>query len=115
MIRRDDSTTTDMVITLEGDSVVTLNYFSGVQFTPGSPDAIAFLEALLDQHPSNMKRTAIKDLSNDNPDKDTDPARPSLFWSDPRGRPNDELVGQSSKYTVTWDGERYQYSCRRLR
>lgn len=115
MIRRDDSTATDLAITLEGGGVVSLNYAAGVQFPPGSPDAIAFLEALLDQHPSNMTRVAIKDLPNDDPDKDTDPARPSLFWTDPRGRPNDELVGQASKYTVTWDGEKYQYSCRRLR
>lgn len=103
-----------MVITLEGGSIVTLNYAVGVQFTPGSTDAIAFIEALLDQHPSNMTRTRIGDLSNDNPDKNTNPNRENLYWSNPRGRPNDELVGQASKYTVTWDGEKYQYSCRRL-
>jgi hypothetical protein len=38
-----------------------------------------------------------------------------MFWSDPRGRPNDELVSVSSYYTVTWDGERYQFSARRAR
>ena len=65
-----------------------------------------------------MTRIAIKDLPNDDPDGDVDPASrggDAMFWSDPRGRPNDELVGVSSYYTVTWDGERYQYSSRRAR
>lgn len=115
MIRHDDSTITDLVVTLEGGSVVTLNYASGVQFTPGSPEAITFVEQVLNTHPSNMRRIALKDLPNDDPDGDTDPARPGFFWSDPRGRPNDELVSQSSEYTVTWDGERYQFSVGRLK
>jgi hypothetical protein len=119
MIRRDDSSTTDMNITLEGGGVVTLNYAAGVQFPEGSPDAIALIEELLFQDPNNMTRIAIKDLPNDDPDADVDPGAgltdPAMFWSDPRGRPNDELVSVSSYYTVTWDGERYQYSSRRAR
>jgi hypothetical protein len=102
MIRRDDSSNTQMAITLEGGGVVTLNYSVGIQFPPGSQGAIDFITALLFQDPSNMTRIAIKDLPNDDPDKDTDPgigiADPAVFWSDPRGRPNDELVSVSSYY-----------------
>jgi hypothetical protein len=119
MIRRDDSTTTDMAITLEGGGVVRLNYTVGIQFPPGSQGAIDFITAMLFQDPSNMTRIAIKDLPNDDPDRDTDPGAgltdPAMFWSDPRGRPNDELVSVSSYYTVTWDGEKYQFSARRAR
>jgi hypothetical protein len=119
MIRRDDSSNTQMAITLEGGGVVTLNYSVGVQFPPGSQGAIDFITALLFQDPSNMTRIAIKDLPAADPDADTDPGigitDPAMFWSDPRGRPNDELVSVSSYYTVTWDGEKYQYSCRRAR
>jgi hypothetical protein len=112
LIRRDDSNPTDMQITLEGGGVVTLNYSVGVQFPEGSQGAIDFIEAVLFQDPANMTRTAIKDLPNDDPDRDTDPA---MFWRDPRGRPNDELVSVSAYFTVTWDGEKYQYSSRRAR
>jgi hypothetical protein len=108
-----------MAITLEGGGVVSLNYLSGVQFTPGSPEAIAFIEQVLFESSSNMTRIAIKDLPNDDPDGDVDPGigitDPAMFWSDPRGRPNDELVSVSSYYTVTWDGEKYQFSSRRAR
>ena len=74
MIRTDASSTTDMMITLEGGGVVSLNYAVGIQFPEGSPDAIAFIEALLFNDPSNMKRQRIRDLAADDPDADIDPA-----------------------------------------
>ncbi len=114
MISHDDSTDTDLDLTFEGGRITQLNYLAGVQFPPGSPDAIAFIEELLNSDPSNMRRTKIRHLPNDDPDKDTDPARPDLRWSDPRGRPNDELIGQSTEYLVRFSAGKYQYSSRRL-
>ena len=116
MIRRDDSTTLDLVLTFEGGNTLSLNYLSGVQPTPGSSEAIEFIRQVIqDDHD---ERVSLKDLRKDfpdDPDGDTDPATESMFWSDPRGRPNDELISRSTIYTVTWDGERYQFSSSRTR
>ncbi len=124
MIRRDDSTTTDMAITLEGGGVVTLNYAAGVQFPPGSVDAIAFIEALLFNDPSNMTRISLKDLRKDFPDDedgDIDPGigitRPAMFWVGPGQPGNTDLVSVSSYFTVRWyvAGEKYLFSSHRAR
>jgi hypothetical protein len=117
LIRRDDSNTTDMQITLEGGGVVTLNYSVGIQFPPGSQGAIDFITALLFNDPSNMTRIRLNQLPNDDPDRDTDPGigitDPAMFWDGPGQPGNTDLVSVSSYYTVTWDGEKYQFSSRR--
>ncbi len=51
MIRLDHSTDTDADIIFEGGKTFKLNYIAGVQFTPGSPEAIEALRAFIqDSH-----------------------------------------------------------------
>ncbi len=113
MIRLDHSTDTDADIIFEGGKTFEINYIAGVQFTPGSPEAIAFLENALQAQTDVRQR--LNTLPSDDRDRTIDPARPNLFWDGPGQPGNTDLVGRSTVYTVTWDGEKYQYSSGRAR
>lgn len=110
MIRRDRSTSNGADLEFTGGTVINFQ-FSGVQFPPGSADAIEMVRATIQNQLD--ERQKLNTLPNDDPDRQSDPGLPNLFWDGPGQPGNTDLVSRSLIVTVTWDGEKYQFSCRR--
>ena len=89
---------------------------SEADIAPGSKDKMALaIRALLQEQLTT--RTKVRDLPDDDPDRDTDPASfmgERMFWEGQGG--NRELVSRSVIVEdVRWDGERYVPRLRRAR
>ncbi len=109
MIREDRSSTTDLELVFP-DRIITVPY-AGFQGLATEPDDPLVLDAIRDWIHSQLDHRVKKNsLPQDDPDRATDPATESTFWEGGGGNP--DIVYRPYIATVTWGGERYQYSFR---
>ncbi len=114
MIREDRSTTLDMELVFGSGLVVTVPYSGFLGVSPGDPGSQLVLDGIRDHIYSQIdERQKKNSLPLDDPDRAIDPAQEGYFWDGGGGNP--DIVSRPLIVTVTWDGERYQYSFRRPR
>ena len=59
-------------------------------------------------------RQKLNTIPNDDPDRQADPALPTLFWDGPGTPGQTDLVGRSVLITVEWTGSVYEPTFKRL-
>jgi hypothetical protein len=109
MIRRDLSTTTDMVLEFpSGTLTVPYSGFMGLQPDMSDPVQAAQVEAAIQAwiYSQLDERERRNRLPQDDPARDTDPAQEGYFWD------GQDIVTRPYIIGVRWDGERFQYSVR---
>lgn len=109
MIRADRSNTTDLELEFPSGTIsVPYSTIAGVITDPASPEMLAAVrDWIYSQLDSEIR---LNQLPQNDPDRSTDPATESMFWRGNGGQR--ALVSRPYIVSVTWDGERFQYSFR---
>lgn len=113
MIREDLSTATDMELVFPRQTVtVPYSTFMGAQPDMDNPVvAQQVADSVRDWiYTQTDEVIRLNQLSQDDPDRQTDPAHSHAFWRGSGGQA--EIVYRALIISVAWDGERFQYSFR---
>lgn len=111
MIRADLSTIDDMELVFR-DRTLTVPYSTFMGAIPDMTDPVVaqqVADSVRDWIYSELDTTIrLNQLHQDDPDRNTDPATPNMFWRGSGGQA--VLVARPYVIRVIWDGERFQYS-----